>query len=56
MESFGAINIGLAPASIDFAQRALARGLDPMMRWTWSVESTDVSNDGGIRLNFSSPA
>ena len=52
MESLGATNVGFAPTSIDFAQRALASGLEPTIKWTWFVESTDVKSDGGIRPEY----
>ena len=42
------MSVGLAPTSIDLAQRALASGLDPMTRCTWFVESTEVRSEGGI--------
>jgi len=38
---------GFAPTSRDVAQRAAARGLDPMMRWMWSVASIAVRRDIG---------
>lgn len=41
------MRIGTAPTSRDFAHRAAARGLEPMIRWICEVESIDVRRDIG---------
>jgi len=60
------MRIGFAPTSRDFAHLAAANGLEPIIRWTWEVESMavrreiiaifgasaelDIFDNGGARL------